>query len=83
MYFLKRFSFKSVENCLFIIKLLVGLTIVKANLVGKKMFIHVSIQGIFHACFNLAIFALIGSWRNLKMELVKTANMSYEDEFQA
>lgn len=36
MYFLKRFSFKSVENCLFIIKLFVGLTNVKANLVGKK-----------------------------------------------
>lgn len=61
MYFLKRFSFKSVENCLFIIKLLVGLTNVKANLVEKKMFIHVSIQGSFHACFSLAIFALIGS----------------------
>lgn len=60
MYFLKRFSFKSVENCLFIIKLFVGLTNVKANLV-EKMFIHVSTQGSFHACFSLAIFALIGS----------------------
>lgn len=60
-----------------------GLTNVKANLVGKKMFIHVSVQGSFHVCFSLATFALIGSWRNLKMELVKTANMSYEDEFQA
>lgn len=69
MYILKQFSFKSVENCLFILKLLMGLTIVKANLVEKKMFIHGSTQGSFHACFNLAIFALIGSWRNLKIEL--------------
>lgn len=61
MYFLKWFSFKSVENCLFIIKLFAGLTNVKDNLVGKKLFIHVSIQGSFHVCFSLATFALIGS----------------------
>lgn len=36
MYFLKWFFFKSVENCLFIIKLLVGLINVKVNLVEKK-----------------------------------------------